>query len=127
VSTNIGYSSAIITTAKSIKHGYRLPAEVIEHEDKSRSRTGHGPANVATVRHFGFDILKAVDDKRSLKIRRNKAARNPDYMALIIGQVHQPRFSAVGCLSCLVDKRANVCCRPPLQSALWEFAGETTL
>lgn len=55
-------------------------------EDKARSHTGHGPANMAVVRHFAFNILKAVADKRSLKLRRNKAARNPEYMAKIIGQ-----------------------------------------
>jgi len=31
VSTNIGYPSAMITTAKSIYRGYRFPEEVIEH------------------------------------------------------------------------------------------------
>jgi hypothetical protein len=30
VSTNIGYSSAMITSAKSIDRGYRFPADVIE-------------------------------------------------------------------------------------------------
>ena len=54
-------------------------------EDAARSRTGHGPANMAVVRHFAFNMLKAVADKRSLKLRRNKAARNPDYMAKIVG------------------------------------------
>jgi hypothetical protein len=32
-------------------------------------------------------MLKAVTDKRSLKLRRNRAARNPAYMAQIIGQI----------------------------------------
>jgi putative transposase len=30
VSTNIGYSGAMMTTAKSIDRGYRFPAEVIQ-------------------------------------------------------------------------------------------------
>ena len=60
--------------------------DVTFNEDKARSRTGHGRANMATVRHFAFNILKAVNDKKSLKLRRNKAARNPDYMASIIGK-----------------------------------------
>ena len=33
------------------------------------TRTGFGRANMATVRHFAFNILRAVDDKRSLKLR----------------------------------------------------------
>jgi hypothetical protein len=41
---------------------------------------------MATIRHFAFNILRTVNDKRSLKLRRNKAGRNPNYMAQIIGQ-----------------------------------------
>ncbi len=54
-------------------------------EDKVRSRTGHGPTNMASVRHFAFNILRTVNDRRSLKLLRNKAARNPAYTATIIG------------------------------------------
>jgi hypothetical protein len=59
--------------------------DVTFNEDKARSRTGHGPANMATVRHFAFNMIKAVEDKRSIKLRRRKAARNPQYLAQIIG------------------------------------------
>lgn len=59
--------------------------DVTFNEDKARSRTGHGPANMATVRHFAFNIIKAAADKRSLKLRRNKASRNQTYMAEILG------------------------------------------
>jgi predicted transposase YbfD/YdcC len=68
-----------------IENSLHWVLDVTFNEDKARSRTGHGPANMATVRHFAFNILKAVNDKRSLKLRRNKAARNTDYMANIIG------------------------------------------
>lgn len=68
-----------------IENSLHWVLDVTFGEDKARSRTGHGPANMATVRHFAFNILKAVDDRRSLKLRRNKAARNPDYMAEILG------------------------------------------
>ena len=69
-----------------IENSLHWVLDVTFSEDKARSRTGHGPANMATVRHFAFNILKAVNDKKSLKLRRNKAARNPDYMASIIGK-----------------------------------------
>lgn len=68
-----------------IENSLHWVLDVTFNEDKARSRTGHGPANMATVRHFAFNILKAVDDKRSLKLRRSKASRNPDYLATIIG------------------------------------------
>ena len=68
-----------------IENSLHWVLDVTFGEDKARSRTGHGPANMAVVRHFAFNILRAVDDKRSLKLRRNKAARNPDYIAKIVG------------------------------------------
>ncbi|MCA3443837.1 MAG: hypothetical protein INF52_10775 [Rhodobacter sp.] len=55
-------------------------------KDKARSQTGYRPANMATVRHCAFNILKAADDTRSLETRRTKAERNPEFMASITGQ-----------------------------------------
>lgn len=68
-----------------IENSLHWVLDVTFREDAARSRTGHGPANMAVVRHFAFNMLKAIDDNRSLKLRRNKAARNPDYMAQIVG------------------------------------------
>jgi predicted transposase YbfD/YdcC len=68
-----------------IENSLHWVLDVTFRDDKARSRTGHGPANMATVRHFAFNILRAVDDARSLKLRRSKAARNQAYMATIIG------------------------------------------
>lgn len=68
-----------------IENSLHWVLDVTFNEDKARSRTGHGPANMATVRHFAFNMIKAVKDKRSLKLRRSKAARNPQYLAQIIG------------------------------------------
>jgi predicted transposase YbfD/YdcC len=70
-----------------IENSLHWVLDVTFGEDKARSHTGHGPANMAAVRHFAFNILRAVTDKRSIKLRRNKAARNPDYMAAVIGAV----------------------------------------
>ena len=70
-----------------IENSLHWVLDVTSGDDRARSRTGHGPANTATVRYFAFNILKAVNDTRSLKLRRNKAARNPDCMAKIIGHI----------------------------------------
>jgi predicted transposase YbfD/YdcC len=68
-----------------IENSLHWVLDVTFGEDKARSHTGHGTANMATVRHFAFNILKAVNDKRSLKLRRSKAGRNSTYMAQLIG------------------------------------------
>lgn len=53
-------------------------------EDKARGRTGYGPANMAVVRHFAFNLLRMVDDSRSIKLRRKRAARNNKYLETIL-------------------------------------------
>lgn len=58
--------------------------DVTFKEDKCRSRTGHGPANMAVVRHFAFNMLQSIDDKRSIKLRRKRAARNNLYLEQIL-------------------------------------------
>ena len=60
------------------------PLDVTFREDKARGRTGHGPANMAVVRHFAFNLLRMVDDDRSIKLRRKRAARNNQYLAQIL-------------------------------------------
>lgn len=58
--------------------------DVTFNEDRARGRTGHGPANMAVVRHFAFNMLRTVDDKRSIKLRRKRAARNNQYLEQIL-------------------------------------------
>jgi predicted transposase YbfD/YdcC len=58
--------------------------DVTFNEDKARSRTGHGPANMAVLRHFAFNLLRSIDDKRSIKLRRKRAARNNQYLQQIL-------------------------------------------
>jgi hypothetical protein len=33
----------------------------------------YDPTNMGVVQHFAFDLVRALNDKRSLKIRRKKA------------------------------------------------------
>ena len=63
-----------------IENSLHWVLDVTFREDAARSRTGHGPANMAVVRHFAFNILRSHNDRRSLKLRRNKAAQNQTYL-----------------------------------------------
>jgi predicted transposase YbfD/YdcC len=58
--------------------------DVTFNEDNCRSRTGHGPTNMAVVRHFAFNLLRSIDDKRSIKLRRKRAGRNNHYLEKIL-------------------------------------------
>ena len=54
-------------------------------EDMSRLRKGHGATNMAIVRHFAINLVRAVNDKRTLKLRRKAAGWSPDYLAQMLG------------------------------------------
>lgn len=58
-------------------------------DDQSRLRKGHGARNMATVRHFALNLVRAAKDKRSLKSRRKLAGWDPAYLETILA-THMP-------------------------------------
>lgn len=55
------------------------------NDDLSRLRTGHGARNMAVVRHFAINLIRAVTDKKSIRLRRKRAGWNETYLASILG------------------------------------------
>lgn len=58
--------------------------DVLFHDDLMRLRTEHGPANMATVRHAALNLIRAIKDKASLKVRRKTLAWDDDYLLTAI-------------------------------------------
>src|SRR6266853_3589611 len=54
--------------------------DVVFKEDQSRLRTGHGARNMAVVRHFAINLVRAATDKKSIKLRRKIAGWADDYL-----------------------------------------------
>jgi predicted transposase YbfD/YdcC len=64
--------------------------DVVFGDDQARLRTGHGAKNMAVVRHFAINLVRAaVSDKKSIKLRRKAAGWDVGYLAAILGL--QPR------------------------------------
>jgi predicted transposase YbfD/YdcC len=59
--------------------------DVVFAEDQSRLRKGHGARNMAVVRHFAINLIRAATDKKSIKLRRKVAGWDPDYLAERLG------------------------------------------
>ena len=57
-------------------------------DDQSRLRKGHGARNMATVRHFALNLVRAAADRRSIKSRRKLAGWSPDYLQAILSSRH---------------------------------------
>lgn len=72
-----------------IENALHWTLDVTFKDDQSRLRKGHGANNMAIVRHFAINLVRAVNDKRSIKLRRKRAAWSPQYLATILG--HLPR------------------------------------
>jgi predicted transposase YbfD/YdcC len=53
-------------------------------DDQSRLRKGHGARNMATVRHFALNLVRAATDKRSIKSRRKRAGWSPEYLQALL-------------------------------------------
>ena len=67
-----------------IENSLHWVLDVVFKDDLSRLRKGHGAQNMAIVRHFAINIVRAADDRRSLKTRRKRASWDPDYLASLL-------------------------------------------
>ena len=53
-------------------------------DDLSRYRTGHGAKNMAIVRRFALDLVRANKTNGSIKVRRKSASWNPQFLLQIL-------------------------------------------
>jgi predicted transposase YbfD/YdcC len=70
-----------------VENALHWTLDVVFNDDQSRLRKGHGAHNMAIVRHFAINLVRTVNDKRSIKLRRKKAGWNPQYLASILGDL----------------------------------------
>jgi predicted transposase YbfD/YdcC len=82
-------ASAILTAEKAaqavrghwgIENRLHWVLDVVFKDDQSRLRKGHGAKNMAVVRHFALNLVRAAKDKKSIKLRRKIAGWSPDYL-----------------------------------------------
>jgi predicted transposase YbfD/YdcC len=60
--------------------------DVVFHDDLARLRTGHGPENMAVVRHMVLNLLNKTAKTDSLKTRRKRAGWDDDYLQAVVTQ-----------------------------------------
>jgi predicted transposase YbfD/YdcC len=60
--------------------------DVVFKDDLARLRTGHGPENMAVVRHMAMTLLRPAKPTSSLKNRRKRAGWNTAYLESLIRQ-----------------------------------------
>lgn len=67
-----------------IENALHWVLDVSFKEDAAKTRSPNGPKNMAVVRHFALNLVRAAADDRSIKLRRKKAHRDPAYLAQIL-------------------------------------------
>lgn len=75
---------AITRAHWSIENTLHWSLDVTFADDANRTRKDHASANLATLRHAAFNLLKRSKRKGSLKTKRLKAALHNDYRAELI-------------------------------------------
>jgi predicted transposase YbfD/YdcC len=68
-----------------IENSLHWTLDAVFHDDLRRNRKGHGAINMAIVRHFAFNLVRTLDDKRSLKNRRKRAGWDTKHLSAILG------------------------------------------
>src|SRR5215212_4116792 len=60
--------------------------DVVFHDDLARLRTGHGPENMAIIKHMAMNLVQQATPTTSLKNRRKLAGWDPSYLETLIQQ-----------------------------------------
>ena len=60
--------------------------DVTFNEDQSRLRKGFGAKNMAVMRHFALNLVRAVKDKQSVRLRRKVAGWDTGYLDGILNE-----------------------------------------
>ena len=69
-----------------IENSLHWVLDVTFNDDQSRVRKGHGARNMAVVRHFALNLVRATKDKKSIKLRRKAAGWQTDYLQQILSE-----------------------------------------
>ncbi|WP_353824325.1 ISAs1 family transposase [Mesorhizobium sp.] len=72
-----------------VENALHWTLDVVFNDDQSLLRKGHGALEMAIVRHFALNLVRAVSDRHSIKLRRKKAGWSTDYLAAILGDLRR--------------------------------------
>ena len=78
--------AAAVRGPKHVVNRLHWVLDVVFRDDLTRLRTGHGPANMAVVKHMALNLLRQAKPTLSLKNRRKRAGWNTEYLATLVQQ-----------------------------------------
>jgi len=67
-----------------IENGLHWVLDMIFRDDECRVRTANAPANFATIKHIGYNLMRRAATRDSMRLRRKVAAWDDDFLASLI-------------------------------------------
>jgi predicted transposase YbfD/YdcC len=67
-----------------IENGLHWVLDMIFRDDECRVRTDNAPANLATIKHMAYNLMRRAETKDSMRVKRKAAAWDDDYLARLI-------------------------------------------
>lgn len=67
-----------------IENGLHWVLDMIFRDDECRVRTDNAPANLATIKHMAYNVMRRAETKDSMRVRRKAAAWDDDFLASLI-------------------------------------------
>ena len=67
-----------------IENGLHWVFDMIFRDDECRVRTDNAPANLATIKHMAYNVMRRAATGDSMRLRRKVAAWDDDFLASLI-------------------------------------------
>ena len=67
-----------------IENGLHWVLDMIFRDDECRVRTDNAPANLATIKHMAYNLMRRAETKNSMRVKRKAAAWDDDYLSRLI-------------------------------------------
>ena len=70
-----------------IENSLHWVLDVVMDEDHARNRRDHGPENLALIRRFALNLLRANPDNGSVRLKIKRAGWRDDFLLKVLGQM----------------------------------------
>jgi predicted transposase YbfD/YdcC len=67
-----------------IENGLHWVLDMVFRDDECRVRTDNAPANLATIKHMAYNVMRRAQTRDSMRLRRKVAAWDDDFLASLI-------------------------------------------
>ena len=79
--------NAVVRSHWGVENRLHWRLDVVMNEDQSRTRLGHGPHNMAVLRHMALNLMQSDPSKSSLRGKLKRAGWNDAYLTSLLARL----------------------------------------